>query len=88
MLKYFNEKQFFKIIQQASAHSNIIGRVPKVLSLPKEHNNNTNIPISNSSCSSSLFDQQSNTTTSTEPSILNENNDHINRFINQHGVAY
>lgn len=86
MLKYFNEKQYFKIIQQASTHSNIIGQVPKVLSLPKEVNNNSCIPLSNSSCSSLSFDQ-SNTKSSSESSLLNESNNHINKLI-KHGMAY
>jgi hypothetical protein len=34
VLKYFNEEQFFKIIQETSKKSNIIGRLPKALSLP------------------------------------------------------
>lgn len=36
MLKYFNEEQFFHIIQETSKKSNIIGRFPKALELPKD----------------------------------------------------
>lgn len=34
MLKYFNEEQFFHIIQETSKKSNLIGRFPKSLELP------------------------------------------------------
>lgn len=34
VLKYFNEKQFFKIIQETSRKSHILGRLPKALGLP------------------------------------------------------
>jgi hypothetical protein len=34
VLKYFNEKQFFKIVQETSIKSHILGRLPKALGLP------------------------------------------------------
>lgn len=36
MLKYFNEKQFFKIVQETSKKSNILGKFPKTLTLPDQ----------------------------------------------------
>jgi hypothetical protein len=47
-LKYFNEEQFFKIIQETSKKSNIIGRLPKALSLPIMQDNTS----SSDSCDS------------------------------------
>ncbi|KAI8641795.1 hypothetical protein BD408DRAFT_202371 [Parasitella parasitica] len=79
VLKYFNEKQFFKIIQQTSRNSNIIGRVPKLLPLPKQHNH---VLSSDSSCSSSLYDRQSHT----DSVVPFQNTRDINR--KQYGEAY
>ncbi|KAI8079379.1 hypothetical protein BDF21DRAFT_340400 [Thamnidium elegans] len=36
VLKYFNEKQFFKIVQETSKKSNILGKFPKTLELPDQ----------------------------------------------------
>ncbi|KAI9485875.1 MAG: hypothetical protein EXX96DRAFT_546841 [Benjaminiella poitrasii] len=41
VLKYFNEKQFLKIVQETSKNSKIIGRLPKVLSIPMEQDQST-----------------------------------------------
>lgn len=45
MLKYFNEKQFFKIVQVTSRKSNVLGRLPKALTLPIEELSNSQ-PVS------------------------------------------
>ncbi|KAI9262830.1 hypothetical protein EDC94DRAFT_607507 [Helicostylum pulchrum] len=36
VLKYFNEKQFFKIVQETSKKSSILGKFPKTLTLPDQ----------------------------------------------------
>lgn len=66
VLKYFNEKQFFKIVQVTSRKSNILGRLPKVLTLPENDDSTSSRPIS--------FSRTSNT----EESSSNEDDEHSN----------
>lgn len=36
VLKYFNEEQFFKIVQETSKKSNILGKLPRPLTLSSQ----------------------------------------------------
>ncbi|EPB90904.1 hypothetical protein HMPREF1544_02322 [Mucor circinelloides 1006PhL] len=86
VLKYFNEKQFFSIMQHSSRNANIIGRVPKVLSLPKQQHNN-NIPQSDSSCHNLIYNHQASNMTDSS-SLLSQSSNYTNRPFKRHGIAY
>lgn len=86
VLKHFNEKQFFSIIQHTSRNSNIIGRVPKVLSLPKDQQHN-NIPQCDSSCSSLIYNRQASNMTDSSI-FLNQSSNYAHRLSKHHAIAF
>ncbi|KAI9362824.1 hypothetical protein BD770DRAFT_315832 [Pilaira anomala] len=72
VLKYFNEKQFFKIVQETSRKSNILGKFPKTLSLPDQ--DRTQQQLQDAASSSAASSQTNLTTTNGRNSISSENN--------------
>lgn len=80
MLKYFNEKQFFKIVQVTSRKSNVLGKLPKALTLPLINEASHSRPASLSRVSSKAGSLSTNDT-DTCPEEEEEEEEHDNKRI-------
>ncbi|OBZ87689.1 Apoptosis-inducing factor B [Choanephora cucurbitarum] len=66
ILKFFNEQQFFDLVQKTSRKSSLIGRIPRTMQLPKQHTN-----ALHSKLIDSLSDHMSSDTSSCGNSQIN-----------------
>lgn len=81
MLKYFNEKQFFKIVQVTSRKSNVLGKLPKALTLPLINEASHSRPASLSRVSSKAGSLSTNDTDTCPEEEEEEEEEHDNKRI-------